>query len=150
MNKDKDKKSMPDWYELWIQQSKVFFDSTQDQLQDLFKKGAMQQPEKYLEQMNEWLQTVKSKWKQMQDTQEEKQFQTYWNMMYKMYNESAALLGKKWLERSKEGNPITNMQALYELWLECCQETYRNHYFQEAVSEMMNAAKKFWQVNSPK
>ncbi len=143
-----------EWYDLWMKQSKEFFDSANKNLQDMFEPGAFAKPEDHLKQINQWLETLKNQWKFTQFSEQQKAYENYWKMMSKMCNDASDMMLDKWMERSREDKPIKNIRELYELWLNCCQEIYKKSMvskdFQEAYGEFMNAALHFWKSTMPK
>lgn len=138
-----------DWYEMWMQQSKNFFESADEHLKSLFSQDAFADPEAHLKQVHAWLESLKARWQQTQQAEANEQFKPYWQMVTKMYQDSADLMLKEWLQRTRSSQPITNMHDLYELWLNSChqvyQQTQQSQRYQEMYGDMMNAALQFWQ-----
>src|SRR3990167_4338553 len=138
-----------DWYALWMKQSKIFFDTANEKLHDLFSQEKLNHPEDHLKQIRLWLETLKNQWEMAKSHEQQKNVQAYWNMMMKMYQEASDLLLKQWIKRSQDENPIKSVRELYELWLNCCHETYqksiRSKAFQDVYGEFFNAAVKYWQ-----
>src|SRR3990167_3704122 len=137
------------WYELWMKQSRDFFDSAQKNLKDIFSQDSLVNPEEHLNQINQWLETLKRQWEFSQLTEEQKAYQIYWNAIAKLCNEASELMMNQWIKRTHEDNPIKSVRELYALWLDCCHEVYqralRSQEYQANYGELMNAAFKFWQ-----
>lgn len=151
---EKDFGSQNTWYDLWAKQSKEFFESAESNLQAIFGKDSFANPEAHLQQINDWLTAVKKQWQFSQLSEKQKDYQSYIDLMNKMYNDAAKMMMEQWIQRSHEENPVKNIRELYELWLNCCQEVYKKALskkdYQEAYAEFMNSALKFWQSNMPK
>jgi hypothetical protein len=133
------------WYELWMNQNKEFFNTTQKNLQGLFGADKVINPEEHLNQINQWLEQLK---KQYQMVNVQQKYQTYWQLMSEIYIQACDLMLKEWMNRTKENNPIKDTHDLYELWLNCCHEEYKKAMhtdeFQKVFVDSMNATFKFW------
>lgn len=142
------------WYDIWTKQSKEFFETANDHLQDLFAKNAVLNPEDHLSQINAWLDHLKSQWGLASFNIEQESYQLYLTMMNKIFSEAAELMIKKWIKRTEDNVPIKNIVELYELWLACCHEAYQKSIYtkthQEMYGDMMNSAIKFWKETMPK
>lgn len=153
MSKESKQDFNTDWYKIWMQQSKEFFDITEKNLKGLFDKNDFVDPEKHREKIDEWLNALKRHW-EFPLMQEQNSFQAYWLTIGKMYNEASELLLKEWIKRAHGDYPVKNFRDLYELWLNCCHEVYQrtlqSKAYQEVYGDFMNAALKFWQATMPK
>lgn len=142
------------WYDLWMKQSKDFFDSADTNLKDFFAKGAFSNPEAHLKEINAWLQTLKNQWEFTQLTAEQQAYQSYWKIMMQMCNQATDLMLDQWIKRAQNQQPIKTIRELYELWLDCCQQVYQkalqSNAYQKAYMEFMQAAFKFWQTATAK
>ena len=151
---DKDSHFNTNWFELWMKQSKEFFESADKNLKNVFDKDSIGKPEEHLKQINEWLETLKKQWEFTQLTAEQKAYQTYWKMMSDMCKEASDKMVEQWIKRSHDKDPIKNVQELYELWLSCCHDVYqkwlKSKAYQDVYTEFMNAALKFWKDSVPK
>lgn len=156
--KEKDKSKNADfistnWYELWMKQSKEFFETADKNLKDLFGKNTSASPEDQLKQMQKWLEMWKGQWQCSPLTTQQKAFENYWKSMTKLCNDASEMMIKEWIKRSQDQNPIKNTRELYELWLSCCHDVYQKSThskdYQEAYGDFMNAALKFWQSTVP-
>ena len=138
------------WYDLWMKQSKQFFETANDNLQDMFTKNKFVKPEDNLQQINVWLDKLKSQWENNQLTDEQKPFEAYWKMMSKMCSDATELMLNQWIKRSQEDNPIKTIRELYELWLSSCHEVYQKSLqskaFQDAYNEFTQSAFKYWKL----
>ena len=151
MVKDKEKKKFDfdtNWYELWMKQSKEFYDSAEKNLKDIFSPGISTNPEDHMKLINQWLNLLKSQWQMEQFSEQQKALETYWKMMLKMNIDASDMMVQQWRQRSKDNNPINNIHELYNLWLNCCHEVYKNAMhskpYQDTDGEFMNAAIHFW------
>lgn len=142
------------WYELWMKQSKEFFDSANKNLNELFGANTFANPEDHLKQIQQWLDTLKSQWQFIQLNEQQKAYENYWKSMAKMCTDASDLLLGQWIKRSQEQKPIKDVHELYELWLNCCHQVYeksmQSKSYQETYSEFMQAALKFWKSTIPK
>lgn len=147
MTKEKNAQEI-NWYELWIKQSKDFFETAEKNLKDLFPQNGFAHPEEHLKQINDWLETLKNQWRFSQLNEQQRVFETYWQATNKMYSEACDLMLAQWIQRSHEDNPVKNIRDLYELWLNCCQEIYKKSMsskdFQQTYGDYMNAVLHFW------
>jgi hypothetical protein len=148
MSKEKDKFDFnQNWYDVWMKQSKEFFDTAEKNLKGVFNQDNLN-PQDHMKQINDWMETLKNKWQAMHLDEQQKAYINYWNAMSKMSMDANEMMLKLWMQRSKEHNPIKNIPELYELWLNCCNEVYKNAMhsksYQEAYGEFMNAAIQFW------
>ncbi|MBX3708500.1 MAG: hypothetical protein KIT56_02370 [Gammaproteobacteria bacterium] len=156
MNKSKGKKMDFDsnWYDIWMTQSREFFESANKNLKDIFAMGAAANPEEHMKQINLWLETLKNQWKFTQFNEQQKAYEDYWKIMEKMYVDASHMMVQQWMQRTKEKSPIGNIRELYELWLYCCNEVYtksmHSKSYQEAYGEFLNAAIHFWKSALPK
>jgi hypothetical protein len=154
MTKDNSFDIYTNLYDIWIKQSKEFFETANDHLQDFFSKNNMLSPENHIDQIKTWLNHLKNQWEQAPFTSKQESYQQYLTMMNKIFNEASELMIKKWIKRVEEKEPIKNSLELYELWLDCCYEAYQKSMFikahQELYGNMMDAAIKFWKENIPK
>lgn len=143
-----------DWYDLWMQQSKQFFAATEQHLHDMFDKYQQFDPKQNTHQVQAWLDMLKQNWQAGVMGGQQKAFEMYYNMMMKMYNESANMMLEQWKQRYEEQNPIKNASELYELWLNCCNEVYKNNLnnnvYQQNFADMINTMAKFWKSMIPK
>ena len=151
---DKDKNTdFINWYDLWMKQSKYFYESADKHLKDMFAKGALGNPEDHLKQVNEWLETLKKQWQFANLSEEQKAFANYWQTMSKMCSDGADLMMQQWIKRFQDKDPIKNTHELYELWLSCCHEVYQKSLqtksYQDTYGEFMNTAMKFWKSYTP-
>lgn len=155
MDKDKNKKFdfNTNWYDLWMKQSKEFFESANQNLQGMFAQGNYANPEDHLKQINDWLNSLKSQWQFMQLNEQQKAYENYWKFMAKMCSDASDRMLNQWIKRSQEQRPVKDIRELYELWLNCCNEVYekamQSKSYQEAYSEFMKAALKFWKSTIP-
>lgn len=142
------------WYDLWMKQSKEFFDSAEKNLQGMFKPGVQVNPQEHMEQINSWINSLKHQWQFTKLNDQQKAYENYWNVMTKMCTDASDMMMKQWMQRSKDNNPVRSVRDLYELWLNCCNEVYRSAMhsksYQEAYGEFMNAAIHFWKSSLPK
>lgn len=150
----KSKHEHVDWYALWMQQSHDFFDSAQENLQHLFKSERTIKPEEHLEEINAWLDNLKKQWGSMQLAEQQKMYANYWKMLTTMCIEGTDLMLKEWIKRSHSDNPIMSIRELYEVWLNCCQEIYKQTMhtkaYQDTYGDLMNAAFHYWTSFIPK
>jgi hypothetical protein len=148
MSKDNQFEAYTYWYDLWMKQSKEFFISANDYLKDLFDKEKNVDPREHLDQIQPWLDLLKKQWQFMPLNDQQKTFETYFQMMNKMCGEATDLMMHQWISRSKENRPIRNIHELYTLWLDSCQEIYakamHSKSYQEAYGHFIDAAIKFW------
>lgn len=137
-----------EWYELWMNQSKLFFDVTNTHLKNLFTQGGNFQPQDHMKEIQDWIETLKKQGQANAFSEQLKAFPKYAEMMTQMYIQAADLLFQRWMSDNKEGQPITSIKDLYALWVDCCHEVYSKEMhsksFQEAYGEFMNAAIHFW------
>ncbi|RDI40080.1 poly(R)-hydroxyalkanoic acid synthase subunit PhaE [Aquicella lusitana] len=149
MDKESQFDTHSNWYELWMQQSRQFFEITEKNLKDLFTENTLANPEEHLKQIYQWLEMLKKQWEFSQLSEEQKAYHLYWMMISRMYNEALDMTVNRWINRSRENNPVKNVRELYDLWLTCCHEVYQQSLmtktYQEAYGEFMNATFKFWQ-----
>lgn len=143
-----------DWYDLWMQQSKQFFTATEQNLNDILSKQHNFDPNQNMKQVQAWLDLLKQNWQAGAMFGQQKAFESYYNMMMKMYNESASMMMEQWKQRYQEQNPIKDTRELYELWLDCCNEVYqknmKSNVYQQNFAEVINAMVKFWKSMLPK
>lgn len=142
------------WYKLWMEQSNIFLASANKNLKDLFDQSTTVNPEEHLKQIHAWLESLKQQWNVDKLAQEQNAYANYWQQMSAMYKEASDKIIEEWTKRFKSGEPIKNVNELYELWLKCCHEIYQkslhNKAFQETYGEFMNAAMKYWKSTMPK
>ncbi len=154
MSKEKKFEFNTHWYELWMKQSKEFFDTADKNLKDMFPPDGPSHPEEHLEQINQWLKELKKQWHAAPLSEKQSAFEDYWKMMTKMCDEASDRMLEQWIKRSRENNPIKNIHGLYELWLDCCHEMYKNAMaskdFQQVYGEYMNTVLQFWKSAVPK
>lgn len=144
-----------DWYELWMQQSKTFFDSAHEQLKKFQEKDLFSDPKKHSAEIEEWVKQLQELWEtKIPPHDDNNPYEKYWHLMQTMCNEATELMVKEWMQRSSHQNKITSIRELYELWLDCCQEVYnkttRDKIYQDAYGEFLNAAFDYWQTILPK
>lgn len=136
------------WLEWWNTQSKVFHESANSNLKNMFNHSESVDPTKHMQQITAWLETLKAQWQMNDLTEQQKTNQQYWMMMGKMCSEASDLMLKEWIKRTKENNPVHNVHELYELWLGACSEVYQKAMQQDAYpkiyGDMLNTAFKFW------
>src|SRR5690348_7930452 len=94
-----------DWYDIWMQQSRHFFESASEHLKTLFTAEVIANPEAHLKQIQAWLESLTSRWQQTQKSHHDEQFQPYWQMIAKMYQESTDLMLNAWLQKNKSAEP---------------------------------------------
>jgi hypothetical protein len=157
MSKDKNKDKFnfdTGWYELWMKQSREFYDSAEKNLKEMFAPGASANPEENMKLVNQWLDSLKQQWQSAQLGEQQKAFENYWKMMMKMCMDATDMLVQQWTQRARENQPVKSVRELYDLWLNCCNEVYsksmHSKSYQEAYGEFMNAAIHFWKSALPK
>lgn len=141
-----------DWYALWAKQSQAFFDSANKNLKLFLDQGPAFKPEENRELINNWLESLKTQWEKIPLTDEQKAYANYWTKMAKMFNDASNKMVENWIHTSQTGNPVKSIPELYELWLRSCQEAYSkslNSQTQEAFTDFMNQAFKFWKDSNP-
>lgn len=142
------------WYDLWMKQSKEFFETAEKNLKGIFDQKNFANPEEHLTEIRHWLDMMKSQWQFVQLNEQQKAFEKYWQTMSKMCTDAYDLMIEKWVARTRANNPVKDVHELYELWLNCCQEVYQksmhSQTYQDAYGEYMNAALKYWKSVMPK
>jgi hypothetical protein len=138
------------WYDLWMEQSKIFFDSTDKNLKNLFNQQTAVNPEEHLEQINAWAETIKNHWQSLKLTAELQAYENYFKSVSTMCIDASNMMVQKWIERYKENRPIKNNRELYELWLESCHEVYQaamhEKTFQIMYGDFMNSTIHYWKT----
>lgn len=128
-------------YDIWLKQSQEFFKSAETHLKNMFATDQPFNPEEHLQDIQQWLATLKSQWQQQQVAE-------YWQRAVSLCNDVADLMLKEWIKRTQQNEPIHNIRELYELWIHCCHEVYENAMqtkaYQETFGKFMNDALKFW------
>jgi hypothetical protein len=142
------------WYELWMRQTKAFFSSAEENLKNLLANHAAVDPEDHVQQINQWIESLKKQWKFDPLNEQQRAYEQYWNMMAKLCSDASDLLLQQWIKQFKKKEPIRNVRELYELWLNCCHEVYNkamhSRQYQEAYGDLLNAAIHFWKTAAPK
>lgn len=142
------------WYDLWMKQSKEFFTTADKTLKDMFGTASFANPEDHLEKIRQWQEMLKHQWQFMPLDEQQKAYENYWKMMAKMCMDACDKMVEQWIKRTHENKPIKNINELYELWLNCCNDIYvqamKTKHFQDAYGEFMNAALKYWKSSMPK
>ena len=151
MSQDKDshsKTDFTDWYNVWLKQSRAFYESADQNLQGMFNNKTPINPEEHLEQIQAWLASMKNQWDFSQLSDNQKIFADYWQGVAKTCNEACDLLLQEWIKQSKEKKAIRSIKELYDMWLNCCQTIYQQSLqtkaYQESYGDFMNAAMTFW------
>ena len=141
-----------DWYDVWMQQSRTYFESADEHVKELFAQNVFAKPEENLKDINKWLESLKSRWERTQGMGGEDNFHPYWKMVSKMYQDAADLMLKEWIKRSHGTHPVNGIHDLYELWLSSChqvyQQTLHTKMYQDMYGDLMSAAAKFWQTTT--
>lgn len=141
------------WYEIWMKQSREFYETAEKNFKDTFGKGGMN-PEEHMEKIRQWQETLRNTWQFNQLNEQMKPYEKYWNEMAQMCNQAAEKMVQVWIKRSQENDPVKSVRELYDIWLDCCNEIYKkamqSQQFQQAYGEFMNAALKFWKTTTPK
>lgn len=141
------------WFDLWQQQSKLFFSSVQQQMGDLFAHGTPD-PQAHAPQIQAWIDALKNLWKANEMHQYQKEQKKFWKMIEKMCIDATDQLLKEWQQRALSQQPINNVRDLYELWLSCChqqyQETLRKKAYQAAYGDYMQQMLKAWNQFTPR
>lgn len=136
-----------DWYTFWTKQCKSFLLVAEKDLHKFFTSTDCLDPEKHLDQIYAWLETLKKQLDLAQSKEENEDFQFYWEIMAPLYQQASDLLIKEWIKRGRVKNPLRYVHELYGLWLDCCTITYQKSLqsktYQETYSELMNAALNF-------
>lgn len=154
MDKEKKFDFNTNWYELWMKQSKEFFDSAEKNLKDVFDKTNSTSSEDQFKKMADWQDMLKKQWQFNHLDEHQKAFENYWKAMIKMSFDASDMMMEQWKKRMDTDNPVKNVRELYDLWLNCCHEIYQkgmqSKSYQDAYGEFMNAAIKFWKSAMPK
>lgn len=136
------------WYEIWMNQSKAFLASAEANLSQLFNGKSPVDPLEHMQQIQAWLSALQSQWNVMNVGKTPDNFHSYWQQMGALSQQATDEMMKEWVKRTKSNQPITNIQELYQLWLDCCHEVYakaiRSADYQKMYGEFMNAALKLW------
>lgn len=137
-------------YELWMEQSKDFFSTSDKYLKSLFAEHKTVNPEEHLEHIQTWMNMMKQQWQMAQAAHE---YKDYWNTMTHICNDAADLMLEEWRRSMRDKEPVQNIQELYQLWLNCCHEIYQRSVhtqaFQDSYGEFMNRAFYFWKNAVP-
>jgi hypothetical protein len=143
-----------DWYELWMKQSKEFFETAEKNFKGSIDQGSFPNPDEHMKQIQQWLDALKNQWQFVSLNEHQKVYEQYWKNMAKMCNDASLLMLEQWKKRTHEQKPIKDIYELYDLWLASCHEIYENAMrtksYQEAYAEFMKAALKFWKSAAPK
>lgn len=150
MEKNENLNDYQAWYDLWLKQSNVFFELTQEKLKGLFATGPLVDPKQHIEQLQQWLDALKNQWKQNIPAENESEQQQYWQMMGKLCNDATDSVLDALNKHTRERGPVKNATELYQLWLNCCQEVYQKAVvspaYQNAYGEWLQTALKFWKT----
>jgi len=154
MDKEKKTDFNQNWYDIWMKQSQLFFETAEKNLKNMFDTPTPIDPEAHAKEINAWLENLKKQWQFTELNMQQKEYEAYWRMCAKMSNEAAEMILAQWTLRAKEKNPIKNIRELYDLWLDCCEKIYekamQSKAYQEAYGDYMNAVLNFWQSTMPK
>ncbi len=149
MSKDQHSKNdFTDWYSIWLNQSRAFYESANKHLQKLFETNQSVNPEEHAEQVHEWLESMKKQWDFSHLSKNQEIFAQYWQSIAQVSAEAGDMLLQEWIRRTRENDPVKSTKELYEMWLACCQSIYqeslKNQKYQEAYGDFVNTAMKFW------
>lgn len=154
MNKDNHFKPHENFYEMWMAQSKTFFETADKNLREMFGNDVYKHPEAHLDEINKWLDSLKAQWEQNQYLDGQKIYQDYWKFMHKLCHDAADTMMREWIKRSRDRHYVKNIHDLYELWLRSCSDSYKKSLESvnghDTYAEFMNQAIKFWQSYMPK
>jgi hypothetical protein len=143
-----------EWYELWMKQSKVFYDLAEKNLKNVFEKDGFLHPENHSKEVDEWVAMLKKQWHWLETNEQNKSYENYLKMMSKMCSDATDQMMQLWLARSNEKKPVHSIRELYELWLNCCHDVYakgmHSKSYQQAYGDLMNAAIHYWKSMLPK
>lgn len=152
-NTGNQQKYYTDWYNIWMQQSKVFFDSANENLKNFFNQEKPFDPSAHMRQIENWLSELKKQWQMATWNMDMTSYSDYLTMMNKMMNDATDLMLKIWVKKTNAHEPINNVHDLYALWLNCCHDTYQKYMhsqdFQKAYGDFMNTLFKLWKANLP-
>lgn len=141
------------WYALWIKQTQEFFQSADANLKNIFKDQPYANPEQHRQQLEAWLETLKQYWQTMQLADNQKNLQAQWQTMLQMWKDAADLMMKEWMKRGVD-QPIHNTQELYDLWLKCCGDVYKQHLASQRIknnyNDFVSMTMDFWKGVLPK
>jgi len=137
-------------YELWMEQSRDFITTADQNLRGIFTNSKTANPENHIAQIQAWMEVMKQQWEFAQAAHEQ---QEYWQMMTTICNDAADLMLQEWVRLSREGKPVLSIQELYQIWLNCCNEVYQKSLqtpsFHNAYGEFMKTAFRFWKNAVP-
>lgn len=142
-----------DWYASWLKHNQQFLVITEQNLKELFDQNSFVNPENHRQQIDAWFNALKEYWQFIPHHVQEKIDENYWKIILKIYYEATSQLIELWIKRFQERQPIKNINELYELWLDCCQEVYsktiKSKTYQNIYGEWMNTALKYWRRTMP-
>lgn len=155
MNKGQSKNDFTDWYSIWLNQSRAFYESANQHLQKLFETQQEFNPEEHADQVKAWLESMKKQWDFTNLSKNQGDFAQYWQSIAQVSAEASDMLLQEWIKRAREHNPVKSTKELYEMWLNCCQSIYqeslKNEQYHHNYSDFVNTAMKFWKsYNSDK
>lgn len=141
------------WYELWMKQSKQFFEIAEKNFKDIFDTHDHSHTDDHFDKMQQWIDMLKQQWRFMQLHDQQKAYEAYWTLMGKMYSDAYEMLLQQCMQRKSEDNPVKNMREFYEIWLNCCHDVYersmKSKMHQSAYGEFLNATLKYWKTAMP-
>lgn len=142
-----------DWAEMWMKQNKAFFDTAEHMLKDFFGNNALN-PEQHMRQIQQWQEAFRNQWQMPNFGDHQRIYEQYWSIMVQNYSDALARMMDVWLMRSKNNNPVSSIQELYQVWLKSCQEVFEKSIasanYQAMYGEWMNNVLKFWKSMTPK
>src|SRR3990167_5698400 len=94
------------WFDVWMAQSKAFFTSAQTHLGDVFGKQGFANPLDHRDQIEEWLNTLKSQWNTMNLNESQQPFEKYWKTMSDLNMQASDLMMKEWIKRTEDKKPL--------------------------------------------
>lgn len=142
-----------EWLEIWMKQGNVFLESAQKNLKEIFGSETLGNPQDHWKQIEGWINNLNKQWQSNPMGDQQGIYQDYWKWVAKTCTDATNLMSQEWLKRSQDDHKIQSVRELYELWLECCQDAYRNsvqsNSFQKTYTDMMNATLKLWKSAMP-
>ena len=154
MAKDKAFDFGENWSDLWMKQSKLFFERAEKNLKELFSGESTVNPEIHMKQIEQWIEMLKAQWGLFELNEQQAGYEAYWRLMSTMCNEASQMMLDQWIKRSRHQDPIKNIRELYELWLNCCNEVYektmQTKAYQETYNDYLKAVLQFWKSAIPK
>lgn len=137
-----------EWQKIWLNQGKIFMDTANAHLKNMFTDPLSTNADTYVTQMQTWISDMNQKWDELSQLAAGDAQAKLWQAMADIAKQANATMLAEWQKRMNDGEPVKSIQELYSLWLTLCNDIYlknmQDSRYQAMYGEMLSNTMQYW------